>query len=106
VRVLLDECVPRKLRRELPGHEVRTVAEMGWFGAKNSALLRLAALEFDVFLTVDQGIPFQQNLAGVDLALVIVRAPSNDIEDLRPAMPQVLRVLETIQAGQVVHVEP
>jgi hypothetical protein len=54
VRVLLDECVPRKLRRELPGHEVKTVAEMGWSCAKNSALLRLAAAEFDVFLTVDQ----------------------------------------------------
>ena len=54
--MLLDECVPRTLRRELPGHEVKTVAEMGWSGTKNSALLRLAAAEFDVFLTVDQGL--------------------------------------------------
>ena len=104
MRVLIDECVPRRLRRELPGHDVKTVAEMGWSGTKNSALLRLATAEFDVFLTVDQGIPSQQNLPGIDLALVIVRVPSNDINDLRPKMPEVLRVLETIQPGQVVHV--
>jgi len=90
VRVLLDECVPRKLRRELPEHD---------------ALLRQAAAEVDVFLTVDQGIPYQQDLPGLNVALVIVRAPSNDIKDLRPRMPEVLRVLETIQHGQVVHVE-
>jgi predicted nuclease of predicted toxin-antitoxin system len=104
MRVLLDECVPRKLRRELPGHDVKTVAEMGWSGTKNNALLRLAAAQFDVLLTVDQGIPYQQNLPGLDLALVIVRAPNNDINDLRPKMPEVLRVLEVIQPGQVVHV--
>jgi len=104
VRVLLDECVPRTLRRELPGHEVKTVAEMGWSGTKNSALLRLAAAEFDVFLTVDQGIPYQQDFAELDVALVIVRAPSNDINDLRPRMPEVLRVLEAIQPGQIGHV--
>jgi hypothetical protein len=106
VRVLLDECVPRKLRREFPGHVVKTVAEMAWSGTKNTALLQLAAAEFDVFLTVDQGIPYQQNLQGLDLALVIIKAPSNDINDLRPKMPEVLRVLETIQPGQVVHVGP
>jgi hypothetical protein len=104
VRVLLDECVPRKLRREVPGHEVKTVAEMGWSGTRNRALLRLAAAEFGVFLTVDQGIPYQRDLPGLDVALVIVRAPSNDINDLRPRMPEVLRVLETIQPGQVEHV--
>lgn len=104
MRVLLDECVPRKLRRELPGHDVKTVAEMGWSGTKNNALLRLAAAEFDVLLTVDQGISYQQDLLGLDLALVIVKAPSNDINDLRPKMPEVLRVLETISPGQVVRV--
>ena len=104
MRVLLDECVPRRLSRELPGHDVRTVAEMGWSGTRNTALLRLAAAEFNVFLTVDQGIPYQQNFPGLDLAVVIVRARSNDISNLRPRMPDVLRVLETIQPGQVVYV--
>lgn len=105
MRVLLDECVPRKLRGELPGHNVKTIAEMGWAGTKNGALLQRAASEFDVLLTVDQGIPYQQNLAGLPLALIIVKTPSNDIKDLRPQMPKVLQVLATIQPGQVVQVD-
>ena len=104
MRVLLDECVPRKLRNELPGHDVKTVAEMKWAGTKNGALLQHAASEFDAVITVDQGIPHQQNLAGMTLALVIIQAPSNDITDLRPKLPEVLRVLSTIQPGQVVRV--
>lgn len=104
MRVLLDECVPRKLRNELPGHDVKTVAEMKWAGTKNGALLRRAASESDVVLTVDQGIPYQQNLEGLSLALVIIKAPSNDINDLRPKMPEGLRVLATIHPGQVVQV--
>ena len=75
MRVLLDEGVPRKLRSELPGHDVKTVAEMKWAGTKNGALLRRAASEFDVLLTVDQGIPHQQNVKGLSLALVIIKAP-------------------------------
>ena len=104
MRVLLDECVPRRLRSELPGHDVKTVAEMRWAGTKNGALLRRAASEFDVLLTVDQGIPYQQNIEGLSLALVIIKAPSNDIKDLRLKMSEVLRVLATIQPGQVVQV--
>jgi predicted nuclease of predicted toxin-antitoxin system len=105
MRILLDECVPRKLRGELPGHDVKTVAEMGWAGTKNRVLLQRAAAEFDVLLTVDQGIPYQQNLAGLPFAVVIIKAPSNDINDLRPKMPAVLQVLATIQPGQVVQVD-
>ena len=89
MRVLLDECVPRKIRSALPSHDVQTVAEVGWGGTKNGALLRRAALEFDVLLTVDQGIPYQQNILGLSLALVIIKAPSNDINDLRPKMSEV-----------------
>ena len=62
MRVLLDECVPRKLKAELADHEVITVTENGWSGFKNGALLAIAALEFDIFLTVDQNLTFQQNL--------------------------------------------
>lgn len=77
--MLLDECVPRRLRRELPGHDVRTVTEMGWSGIKNGPLLRRAGQEFDVFLTVDQGVEYQQNLLGLDLAIIVMVAPTNDI---------------------------
>lgn len=102
MRVLLDECVPRKLSRELPGHDVRTVAEMDWAGTRNGPLLRLAATGFDVFLTVDQGIEFEQSLTGLALAVIVMVARSNDIEDLRPLIPRVLTVLTTAKAGEVV----
>jgi len=104
MRVLLDECVPRKLRTELSGHDVKTVADMKWAGTKNGELLQRAASEFDALVTVDQRIPHQQNLAGIALALIIIEARSNDIKELRPALPALLRVLSTIQSGQVVRV--
>jgi Domain of unknown function (DUF5615) len=97
--VLLDECVPRRLRRELPGHDVRTVNEMGWSGVKNGPLLRRAAQEFDVFLTVDQGVEYQQNLVGLDLAIIVMVAISNDIDDLRPLMPRVREMLNSVSPG-------
>lgn len=62
MRVLLDECLPRKLKIDLVGHDAKTVPEMGWASQKNSALLSLAAEQFDVFLTVDKNIAYQQNL--------------------------------------------
>lgn len=102
MRVLLDECVPKKLRRDLPGHDVRTVADMGWAGTRNGPLLRQAATAFDVFLTVDQGIEFQQSLTGLDLAVIVMVAPSNDIGDLHPLMPRVLVALASRTGSDVV----
>jgi hypothetical protein len=99
VRVLLDECVPKKLRRDLPAHEVRTVTEMGWAGTKNGPLLRQAAAEFDVFLTLDQGIEFQQSLTGLALAVIVMAAATNDIDELRPLMPRVLVALPGARAA-------
>lgn len=101
MRVLLDECVPRSLRRELPGHEIRTVAEMGWTGTRNGVLLRNAAVQFDAFLTVDQGIEFQQHLTGVDLAVIIMAAPSNSVDALRPFVPRVLAAISSTPAGRI-----
>jgi len=105
VRVLLDECVPRRLRRELPGHDVRTVNEMGWSGVKNGPLLRRAAEEFDVFLTVDQGVEYQQNLVGLDLAIIVMVATSNDIDDLRPLMPRMRETLNSVSPGILLKVK-
>lgn len=101
MRLLLDECVPKRLSRELPGHDVRTVHEAGWAGVRNGALLRAAAATFDVLLTVDQGVEHQQNLTGLRIAVVIMVAASNDIDDLRPLVPFVLDALRTLQAGEV-----
>ena len=105
MRVLLDECVPRRLRRELPGHDVRTVSEMGWSGIKNGPLLRSAPQEFDVFLTVDLGIEYQQNPVGLALAIIVMVAASNDIDDLRPLMPRVRETLGNASPGTLVKVK-
>jgi predicted nuclease of predicted toxin-antitoxin system len=106
VRVLLDECMPRKLRRELPDHEVRTVVEMGWGGTKNGALLRRAAGEFEVLLTVDSNLEYQQDTATLPIPVVVLIGFSNDINLLRPLMPQVRELLHTLQAGRLYRVGP
>ena len=103
--MLLDECVPRKLKSELPGHDVSTVTEMGWAGIKSGPLLRRAAQEFDVFLTVDQGVEYQQNLFGLDLAIVVMVAATNDIDDVRSLMPRVRETLGSASAGSIIRVQ-
>ncbi len=104
MRVLLDECVPRALRRDIPGHEVKTVAEAGWAGVKNGELLRLAATAFDVMITVDRNLEYQQSFDGLSLAVIVVHAPSNDIAVLRPLMPAVVAAIAKARAGAVAHV--
>lgn len=102
MRVLLDECIPRRLQRDLEGHDACTVPEMGWASKKNSELLRLAAKEFDVFLTVDRSLIYQQNLQGIPIGIISLRAKSNRLLDLRPFMPEVRSALKSIQPGQIV----
>ena len=81
VRILLDESLPRRLARLLTGHEVRTVAQMGWSGLTNGKLLAEAATHFDVVLTADQNIEFQQNMTELPLAVIVLAASSNRIGD-------------------------
>ena len=100
MRLLLDECVPKRLRRELVGHEVKTVQDMGWAGIKNGALLKLADGQFDALLTVDQGIEYQQNLSGLTISVVVMLAASNDVDDLRPLLPSVEQALGDLRAGE------
>ncbi len=102
MRVLLDECMPRKLRGDLEGHGVRTVPEMGWAAKKNSELLRLAAKEFDVFLTVDRSLIYQQDLQGIPIAVISLKTKSNRLADLRPLMSEVRSILASIQPSQIV----
>ncbi len=87
MKVLLDECVPRKLRRELAEHEVLTVTERGWSGIKNGKLLVLAEVEFDVFLTVDQNLRYQQNLKAFNIGVILLMARNNRLKTLLPLMP-------------------
>lgn len=104
MRVLLDECLPRKLKSDLTEHEVRTAQEEGWAGLKNGALLRAANARFDVLLTVDRNIEFQQNLVGLRIAVVAMVAKSNRYRDLRPMVARVREALPTAKPGQVLRV--
>jgi Domain of unknown function (DUF5615) len=101
MRVLLDECLPRKLRQELGGHDVRTAQEEGWTGLKNGALLQAAAGRFDVLLTVDRNIAFQQNLQGLQSAIIAMVATNNRLRDLRPLMSEVRKTLSQVKSGEV-----
>jgi len=105
MRVLLDECVPRPLRRELPGHEVRTVPEMGWAGKKNGALLALIKeAGFEVFVTTDQNLEHQQNLQRAGIPVVVLVAFSNTLHSLLPLIPGLQLALGQVRPGEVVHV--
>ena len=101
MRVLLDECLPRRLKRELVGHDARTVPEMGWASKRNGELLALAAATFDVFLTADRNLSYQQDLSAFDLAIVVLVARSNNIEDLRPLAPLLLDAFGKAERGRV-----
>jgi hypothetical protein len=97
MRVLLDESLPRQLKQHFSADvEVLTVQERGWSGIKNSELLRLAAGEFDVFLTMDRGVQFQQNLQSLAIGIPIIRALSNRFEDLQPLISEVHNALDAI----------
>ena len=101
MRILLDENLPRRLAKHFPDHEVWTVPQIGWAGIKNGKLLALADGHFDVFVTVDRGIPHQQNLTGKRIHLILLRAVSNRYETLAPLVPSILGALESIEPGQV-----
>jgi predicted nuclease of predicted toxin-antitoxin system len=104
VKLLLDECIDRRLAKDLSGHDVKTVPQMGWAGIKNGALLALAEQEFDVFITVDRNLSFQQNLPKFNIAVLVLHAASNRLADLRPLAPKVLSILPTIAKGEAEHV--
>lgn len=103
MRILLDECLPARLRRDLPGHNVTTVPQAGWASIKNGLLLwHIAASgKFDVFLTMDKNLPHQQRIRDLPFAVVVLRARSNRFEDTHPLMPEVARRLAELRPGQL-----
>jgi len=104
MRLLLDESVPRRLRDALPAHSVRTAVEMGWGGVKNGALLVLAAAEFDAFITVDRNLPFQQNIATLPIAVVVLIAHSNELQALLPLVPRLEEALVSLLPRTLVQI--
>jgi hypothetical protein len=104
VKVLLDECIDRRFAGEITGHDVKTVPQMGWATIKNGELLALAEQAFDVFVTVDRNLSFQQHLPRYDIAVIILRAQSNRLHDLRPLLPKLLESLPAAKRGEALSV--
>ncbi|HWF37218.1 MAG TPA: DUF5615 family PIN-like protein [Candidatus Acidoferrales bacterium] len=106
MKVLLDECVPRpiKISFSVEGHECSTVTEAGFAGKSNGELLRLAESRFEVFVTLDKGMRFQQNLSDCRLAIVMICVKSSRVEDVLPHIPACLMALRSITPGTIVHV--
>ena len=104
MRLLLDENLPRRLRNHLQPHDVSTVQDKGWSGIKNGRLLRLAQLEFDVLITIDSNMIYQQHVASFAIGLVVLHSPSNRLDDLLPLVADMLREVEMVGDGQVAHV--
>ncbi len=107
MKVLIDECAPRALKHILAarGHECLTVQEAGWSGKENGELVALAEAKFDVLVTLDTNLRYQQNLAGLKISIVVLRARSNRLTHISPLFPACVKAVDTIKAGDIVYVE-
>jgi len=106
VKILLDECIDRRSAKDIEGHEIITVPQAGWAGIQNGELLRRAQEQFDVFVTVDRNLSFQQYLPQFSIAVIILQSSTNRLKDLRPLVPQLRRIVLTAPKGQVTWVNP
>jgi hypothetical protein len=104
MRVLLDECVNPRVKNAFAKHEVRTVIEMGWGGITNGRLMALVQQRFDVFVTIDQNLEYQQNLTKLTFGLVVVAVPDNNIKYYRPIFAELMKAAESVRPGQVIHI--
>jgi predicted nuclease of predicted toxin-antitoxin system len=107
MRVLLDECTPRALKKYLinGGHECPTVQEAGWSGKQNGELLSLAEAAFDVFVTIDTNLRYQQNLTSRRIGILILGPSSNRLEHLRQYFPACVTALEKIKLGEIAQID-
>jgi predicted nuclease of predicted toxin-antitoxin system len=105
MKLLLDENLPHRLRPLLVGHEVFTVAYMKWNGIENGELLALAGNHgFDAIVTKDNGMPYEQNTATLPCGLIILAAPSNALDDIKPLVPKILARLQSLTPKTVVRI--
>ena len=104
MRVLLDENLPVDLAAELVGHDVATVSDLGWQGVKNGELLQRIQGTYEVLVTIDQNLEFQQNISSLDLCVVLAVAPSNRMVHLRPIIPALLQAIETGRSDELLRV--
>jgi predicted nuclease of predicted toxin-antitoxin system len=104
MKILLDECLPRPLKKLITGHEVDTVQEVGWSGKKNGELLQAMSQQYDVLVTADRNIVKQQSLPKAEVSCVILSAPSSRMEHLEPLVPRLLAALTTISAADWIEI--
>ena len=100
LKILLDECVDQRLALDIPHHLIKTVAEMGWAGLKNGALLNKAQNQFDISLTTDRNLSSQQNLTQYHIAVIVLCASSNRLQDLKTILPKALKSLNVVHQGK------
>ena len=105
MRIPIDECLPRRLKNHLSDHDCTTVPEAGLAGKRNGELLSLTERQkYEVFLTMDKGVEYEQNLRGLNLAIIILRAKSNQLADLLPYVSDCLEQMQSIKPGELVRV--
>jgi hypothetical protein len=105
MRILIDECIDERLRDSFSGHDCQTARYAGFAGLKNGELLdAVESAHFDVLLTVDRGLEYQQNLTGRKIAIIIFHARSNRRKDLLPHIPACLALLLSIKPGEIVRI--
>jgi hypothetical protein len=105
MRVLLDECLPRKLKFEFPDHKVRTVPGAGWAGKENGELLKLAEKSFDIFITNDQNLVFQQNIKALNISIIVLSVKSNRLKDLLLYVSQIKLAIGRITTGEIITIK-
>ena len=103
MRIILDECLPRRLLRDIPDHMVTTVPRQGWAGVTNGALLKRVEPDFDIFITMDSSIVPQQNLNGLQICLIILHGPNSRYETLQPLLPQIQNAIAQAKPCSVFH---
>ncbi|HCP32099.1 TPA: hypothetical protein DIT45_02475 [Candidatus Acetothermia bacterium] len=104
MRIILDECLPRRLVRDLQGHTVTTIPRQGWASRSNGELLRLVQADFDVFITMDKSLENQQNLAGFDTCVIVLHAVSSRYETLLPLVPEIRDAVAQVKPGSIIHI--
>jgi len=102
MKIILDECVPGLIRTALPHHDIVTVQYKGWSGIKNGELLRRVAAEFDIFVTSDQNLRYQQNLSQFEIALVVL--PSNQVPAVKAVLPEIDEALKRIKPSELIEI--
>ena len=101
-RVLLDEDVPRQLRRDLPEFEIQTVQEAGWSSVQNGELLHRASAQFDVFVTADRNLRYQQNISSFDLGVVVIEAVDTRLPHVQTLLSPLRDAIASVSPGEVI----